>query len=382
MKKIKGNVKDLLSSFRVTSSYKKAIAAASDEPSFADPINALAKKLHPGFITLRLDKRVCVAPGCYYLTFSGVDTPIPLFKPGQFLTLTKWIGSSVLTRAYTIASDCKKRETVSVLIKKMGGPFTDYLESCPIGETFSAEIGLGQFYYEPLRDSKNLVILVGGSGVTPAISMAYAAKDYHLTILFGVDFEEQIVLRDELEALVGENVSLVYFVRDGGKTVPCEKGLITAEGIRKYMGQDPTFFVCGPKPMIDSMVGELMKLDIPQRRLHIEGPSLQGFPGHMEESEKAVFHLSLHIGKSVTVIEARNDESLLTSFERAGILVHNRCRSGACGCCRVKVLSGDYRYLPSRDGRREGDKEMNYVHACCTFPCSDMELLLDIPRVL
>lgn len=382
MKKIQGQVKDLLSSFRVTSSYKKAIANASEEPTFTDPINALAKKLHPGFIDLRLDKRVRVAEGCYYLTFSSVDTPIPVFRPGQFMTLTKKIGSSILTRAYTIASDCKNRETISVLIKKMGGPFTDYLANCPIGETFSAEVGLGTFYYEPLRDSKNLVILVGGSGVTPAIAMAYAAKNYHLTILYCVDSEEQILLRDELEALVGENLTLIYFIRDGGQTVPCVKGLITVESIRKYMGEDPTFFVCGPKPMVDSMISQLQKLDIPKRRLQIEGPSLNGYPGHMEEADKATYRLTIHIGKSVTRIDARNDESLLTSFERAGIFVRNGCRSGACGCCRVKVLGGKYQYLPSVDGRRAGDKEMNYVHACCTFPRSDMELLLDIPRTL
>lgn len=379
MKKIKGRLKDMLGAFRVSSRYKKIIASAPENREFADPISDLAKKLHPGIVTLRLDERTEVGEGCYFLTFSSVDEEIPLFKPGQYMALTKRIGTSVLTRAYTICSDYRKRDHISILIKKMGGPFTDYLSSCPIGDTVEAEIGLGPFYYEPLRDSKNVVVLVGGSGITPAIALAYAAQDYKLTILYGVNSQEELLLRDKLESLVGEDVRLAYVIKDGGKDIPCEKGFITKELIAKYMGEDPTFFVCGPKPMLDAVSSELAELSIPKRRIRIEPASVFVLPGDLPKPSKEVFELTLHIGKTSQTIPARFDESLLTAFERAGIRVHSACRAGSCGFCRVKVLGGDYLYLPTLDGLRAADKELHYVHSCSAFPKGDMELLLDIP---
>ncbi len=382
MKKIQGRLKDILGAFRVSSTYQKNIDRASEEATFKDPINALAKKLHPGVIALKLLERTQVAQDAYFLTFESADKDIPLFKPGQFLTLTKRIGASVLTRAYSICSDPAKRDSISVLIKKMGGPFTEYLSSCPIGETFASEIGLGTFYYEPLRDSKNVVMLLGGSGITPGLAMAYEAKNYRLTILCGANTEEEIYLRDRLESSVGENVRLVYVIKDGGRGLPCEKGFITADIIKKYMGEDPTFFICGPKPMIEAMVLELDKLGIPKRRIRIEPPSIHGVPSSLPVPEKEAFELTLHIGTMVRRIPARFDEPLLTAFERAGILVHNSCRAGSCGYCRVKALTGTCHYLPSLDGLRAADKEMGYVHSCSAFPTSDMELILNIPSDL
>ena len=380
MKKIKGRVRDMFSAFRVSSVYKKAVAEAPDTQEFPDPVSALVKRLHPGLISLRLTSREDLGGGCYFLTFESADKPIPPIKPGQYMTLTKRIGDSILTRPYTICSDSRNLDSISVLIKKMGGPLTEYMSTCPFGDTFISEIGLGTFYYEPLRDSKNVVLLVGGSGVTPAISMAYDAKDYHLTILFGVNSEIEIPLRDTLESLVGENVRLVYVIQDGGNGTPCEKGLITDKIIAKYMGEDPTFFVCGPRPMLDSMVKELSKLHISERRLRIS-PSPVPFP-ESENPSKEVFELTLHMGKTIQRIPARYDETLLTAFERAGIYVHSACRCGGCGFCRVKVISGDYHYLPADDGRRAADKELNYVHSCSAFPREDMELMLDLPAYL
>ena len=380
--KIKGILSDALGAFRVSSVYKKAISSASTKNVFPDPIGDLAKKLHPGPMSLRLIERTKIVEGVFFLTFEGVDKAIPLFKPGQFMTLSKRIGASVLTRAYTICSDYRKRDSISILIKKMGGPMTEALSTCPLGETFLSEIGLGPFYYEPLRDSKNVVVLVGGSGVTPAIAMGYDSKEYDLTILYCVNSESEILLKEQLEEFAKTGARVVYIIRDGSKTIPCEKGLITAEIIAKYMGEDPTFFVCGPAPMLETVGRELEKLHIPSRRIRMETPSVNVSADALPTPAKEICELTLHIGKSLTMIPARSDETLLTAFERAGIFVHNACRSGACGYCRVKVLSGEFFYAPTSDGRRHTDKELNYVHSCSAYPLGDMELLLDIPHDL
>ena len=64
--------------------------------------------------------------------------------------------------------------------------------------------------------------------------------------------------------------------------------------------------------------------------------------------------------------------------ERAGICVPERCRSGECGWCRSRLLSGSV-YVPARtDGRRRADVAFGYIHPCASFAMSD--LVLDVPN--
>ena len=72
------------------------------------------------------------------------------------------------------------------------------------------------------------------------------------------------------------------------------------------------------------------------------------------------------------------DEPVLVAAERAGICVPERCRSGECGWCRSRLLSGSV-YVPARtDGRRRADMEFGYIHPCASFAMSD--LVLDVPN--
>jgi ferredoxin len=66
------------------------------------------------------------------------------------------------------------------------------------------------------------------------------------------------------------------------------------------------------------------------------------------------------------------------ALERAGIRIETGCRSGECGFCRTKVLSGNYFVCPEGDGRREADKDFGYVHACAAYPTSDMKIKIPI----
>ena len=72
------------------------------------------------------------------------------------------------------------------------------------------------------------------------------------------------------------------------------------------------------------------------------------------------------------------DEPIIVAAERAGIAVPSRCRSGECGWCRSKLVSGKV-YIPEKtDGRRRADVEFNYIHPCSSFAMSD--IVLDVPN--
>ena len=90
------------------------------------------------------------------------------------------------------------------------------------------------------------------------------------------------------------------------------------------------------------------------------------------------FELTVLRGVHEDVIPAKATESLVTACERAGIILLTDCRSGECGFCRTKVLSGEYFVCPENDGRRAADKDFNYVHACSAYPLSDMKIKIPI----
>ena len=83
----------------------------------------------------------------------------------------------------------------------------DYLfENVKVGDELEGALPFGFFYYEPMRDAKELVALAGGSGITPFHSMAKEIaygklKGVRLTILYGSVKANDIVLKDELAAI-------------------------------------------------------------------------------------------------------------------------------------------------------------------------------------
>ena len=56
------------------------------------------------------------------------------------------------------------------------------------------------------------------------------------------------------------------------------------------------------------------------------------------------------------------------------ILIEADCRSGRCGWCRSRLVSGDVFVPESRDGRLTGDAEYGWIHPCVTYPLSDLTL--------
>jgi len=103
--KIKGLLKDLSGAYRVKKKRNKAYDAASSEDKAYDPINDVAKKLHPGKINLKVIDIKEASKSSKTITFTGEH--LPFFKAGQYLTLQLQTGQSIVTRAYSICSSKK-----------------------------------------------------------------------------------------------------------------------------------------------------------------------------------------------------------------------------------------------------------------------------------
>lgn len=384
---------DMLKFANLGKKREKVIANAPAEEITANyPVNNLAEALHPDYQTLVIDEIIDHGAACAKtFVFRRADgKPAPYFRAGQYMSLKLPIGESFVTRPYSISSSPKDALSgkVAVTVKSNPDGFAaDWmLENFKVGDTVHASEGLGSFYYETYRDAPHVVALAGGSGITPFLSMARAIRDgiedFRLTILFGSRTEDTILFKDELDAIaaVTGKVRVVHVLSHEEKE-GFEHGFLTAELIRKYAGDEPySVFVSGPGPMFRFVNGELPKLGLEKKYIRKENPAVTKTvweePGYPAEKKDKVFKLTVRQGPNETVCDCSANEPILVAVERAGIRAPSRCRSGECGWCRSRVVSGEVFIPAETDGRRWADKQCTEIHPCATFALSDLTIVV------
>ncbi|MCR5449665.1 MAG: 2Fe-2S iron-sulfur cluster binding domain-containing protein [Solobacterium sp.] len=393
--KINGFLKDVLGSSRVVKARRELIKSGSETAVFRDPINDVARELHPDVTHVKVTKVEDVSPTARKYTFEADKGDIlPPFQCGQYVSIDLQIDDTLTTRPYSICSAPFEARTGEhpffEITVRNGKPGTGYVscwfyENVKAGDTFTAHLPFGQFYYEPLRDSHNVVALAGGSGITPFYSMAkeieHGTLDINLTILYGSVSTKDIILEKQLKAIRSDKVRFINVI-SGDEAYDGEKGFLSAELIKKYSEGDTTYFVCGPLAMYHFVKGELDKLGVPAKRIRMEvfgAPrDITAAEGYPQDFKPQTFRLHVMRGIQEDIIEASSLEPFAVALERAGIKNRTRCRSGACGYCRCQVLDGDVFVPAEGDGRRMADKEFGFVHACSAYPLTECTIRIPI----
>lgn len=243
----------------------------------------------------------------------------------------------------------------------------------------------GQYFYQSLRDARHVVALAGGSGITPFFSMASAIandiEDFRLTIIYGSRTEDDILLKDELEVIekrAGGKVRVVHVLSDEEKS-GFEHGFIDADIIKKYAGEgDYSVFVCGPPAMYKFCEPEIEKLGLPKRRVRFEVPGesldIKGIPDFPKENIGKTFKVKLKMRDETGMFNISGDLPIMRSLENAGVVVPSDCRSGSCGWCHSRLIKGEVFIPEGKDKRRMADAKFNWIHPCCTYPMSNLEI--------
>ncbi len=392
--KVKGFLNDVKGAARVTALRKKSIETASSVPDPVDNIRAVADALHPDHMEFKVVEVREASPTSRVFRMVSTDGHIPVFQAGQYVNFRLKIGASELTRPYTISSapfEARGEKGFIEVTIRRNRPYLVpdwFFENVNVGTVLQGNMPFGTFYYEPLRDSKNLVALAGGSGITPFLSMAREIawgkmKGVHLTILYGSVHHSDIVLGEDLAKVekACPDVRVIH-VLSGDDSWEGEKGFITKDLIAKYMGEDPTVMFCGPIAMFKLVEQATRELGLTCRRFRHDVMSQPAdpaqIPGFPAENKDKVYKLTVMRGLQTDVIEARGDEPVAVALERAAIPVDTHCRGGECGYCRSQLLLGDIFVSPIGDGRRLVDKEMGWFHACSAYPLTDLKIRIPI----
>ena len=354
--------------------------------------NVVSQELHPSVQFGIVNKVIEHKDAKTYVIGPNVGKgteKLAYFRAGQYVSVVVEPGNGAfLSRPYSLCSNPKDafKGVYEITIKAVNDGYasTYILNNWKEGSEVILSGPLGQFYYERLRDSKNVIGLAGGSGITPFLAMARAiadkTEDFNLTILYGSRNYESILLKDELEKAEANSngkVKVIHVLSDEEKD-GFEHGYIDAELIKKYAKDDYSVFICGPKAMYKFLETELSKLNLPRRRIRQELAGEYGNPTNDEKYPKdkanKEYKLKVWVRGEAHELTCKSESTLMRAIEQAGIRVTTDCRSGQCGWCHSRLIKGDV-YIPEgHDGRRLADKKFGWIHPCATYPLSDIEM--------
>ncbi|MEM2959638.1 MAG: FAD-binding oxidoreductase [Candidatus Jordarchaeaceae archaeon] len=352
------------------------------EPDF---VKKIVESLHPERMYLKVKEIIQETPSTKTFRMVPTKGKLPPFRAGQYVNLFVKIGNVLTSRPYSISSPPTKTDYIDLTVRrKKGGFVSNYLlDKVKVGDEFETTGPMGQFYYEPLTDGKNLVFLAGGSGITPFMSIIREVVerklDLNIWLIYGSRVPEDIIFGKELEQIAKKNKNIHYSVvisepPEGYKGI-C--GFLTRDIILNQIGdaEGKTFYMCGPEAMYNFCDAELASLKLPRRRLKREayGPpddvTLEpGWPKGIKADD--LFTVEV-IGKKT--FKARAGEPLMNSLEREGIVIPAVCRSGVCTTCRTKLVSGKV-FMPSTVTLLEADRKFGYIHPCMAYPIENIKI--------
>lgn len=215
--------------------------------------------------------------------------PVVRHKPGQYLTFRLPVGDGdVLKRNYSISSAPNGRHyRISVKREAEGQGGSRFLhDRIGVGDTLEVTPPAGDFHL-PHAITRPLVLLSGGVGLTPMMSMVETVANENLPVdvyfVHGALNGGSRAMAARLAELAGRhpNIRVRTFFSEPdasdriGETHDAE-GFITPDWL---LANTPLLeadvFLCGPKPFLRSLVSPLIACGVAGEQVHYEffGPS-------------------------------------------------------------------------------------------------------------
>lgn len=337
-------------------------AAPATFPAQPYGVNALADALHPKQQALTVSAVQELAPNCRVYTLvpdaaRGTER-LAVFRPGQYLSVRLQMGDAVTTRTCTFCASPAVRDSYTVTLMDHDEATHHIFTHWAVGTPVEASAPLGDFCYEALRDAGHVLAVAEGTGVLPFLSMAQAIADGSAAFFLTLCYFAPAPHLETLAALAAAcpRLSLVQ--------------ISSPEELSAHLPQQEyTAFLALSRDK-RTQIGALLQSaahapqNVRQSLCHAPSDPLPPFP--------VILTVQLY-GRKLS-IPGQSNETVLAILERSGIPAPSHCRSGHCGWCRARLLSGEVWLPEENDNRRLADLKHNIIHPCCSYPRSDLTI--------
>ncbi|MBK8085459.1 MAG: Rieske 2Fe-2S domain-containing protein [Devosia sp.] len=312
-------------------------------------------------LRVRVARKWAAGEGVTGLELAALEGHLPTFQPGAHIDLHLPNG---LVRQYSITNGPGELLAYRIAVKREPGSRGGSAAICDelrVGDVVAISEPRNNF---PLRrDATQSILIAGGIGATPLLSMAKALQRSRLGFAFHAfaRSEALLPLADELEAL-GDDL-----VRHLGLD-PDE----TAAQIRDILGPysfSRQVYVCGPAPMLELTRSLAAELGWPDEAVHFEYFSntrpIDTSSSFVVELARSALSLTVPPGKSILEVLREN-----------GIAAPSSCEQGACGTCLTRVLKGEPEHQDVYLNASE--RAANTTMMTCVSRARSARLVLDI----
>lgn len=289
---------------------------------------------------------------------------LPAWEPGAHLRVALDGGGD---RAYSLVAfgtvpEAPERYTIAVQREDEGSGGSRFMHG--LGEGDAVEVTAPRCDFPVVAD-KPALLLAGGIGITPMISMAHALKaaGTPFSLHYAGRSQDVMAYREDLADSLGEALTLHFDDVAGGP--------MDLDGLIAGMQSDQHLYVCGPRPMIDAALAKADAAGIPRERVHVE--LFDNASAGASEGDDA---FEVELASSGEVFTIPPGKSIIEVLEEAGHDLIYDCQRGDCGICQTEVLEGvpDHRDVVLSEAERAEGKLMQI----CVSRAKTPRLKLDL----
>jgi ferredoxin-NADP reductase/Fe-S-cluster-containing hydrogenase component 2 len=312
----------------------------------------------------------------------GIQIPFK-YLPGQFLTLHIEPRGVPTKRSYTIASTPTWRDRIEITVKREDhGLVSRWLHNeVKVGDEIEIEAPNGTFFFTG-EEAESVVLIGGGVGITPMMSAARYLTDTNwsgkIYLILSFQAPRDFIFREELAELQARNPNLrvtVTMSRPGDEQWSGAVGRIDGMMLASAVPDIATrrVHICGPPLMMDAVKAALLALSVPDVQIKTEafGTVKRDPSAKRAASTKVAGKVFFQASDMTTPVLV--DSTILDAADEAGVFIDNACRSGTCGSCRVKLVSGNVT-MAVTDALTKDDKAEGYILACQAKIGSDVTI--------
>jgi len=289
------------------------------------------------------------------------------YLPGQYALVG--VDQDRHVRAYTLSSTPGVTPGLSLTVRRIeNGIGSTWLTArVQPGDRLRLSAAQGRFTPEHAPGDAYL-LLAAGCGITPVMSMTRWLLTHRpgtpVTVLYHARREQDVIFADEWRALQQRHpcqLTLHRLIREHGRehtqlSATLLSGLVPDIAARTVMS-------CGPETYMAAASALARQLGVPEARIHSETFLPKNVPAVETAPADAPRH-QIVLEPWGDRAETARGGNLLAALEAQGIPMIAACRSGDCGSCKVKVLSGDYR-MGAQSALSAQELADGWVLACC-----------------
>lgn len=292
------------------------------------------------------------------IQFEDLSGAYPIYKSGQFLTLSFLFDNREVRRSYSFSSSPYANEPIEITVKRVeNGEISRLLHhKLKVNDVINVLEPQGLFVYEPqvVKSTNTIFLFAAGVGITPLFSILKTVlltdNTTKVVLVYSNNSKENTLFYDELlswKAKYSERLFIEFIWSNS-------KNLMKARLNRDYLisivksnllTDINEFYTCGPLFYMDLVRFTLLGMGILDEHIHKETfhfPEEEDDDDEHEEEEvdSKVYNVLLNYNGSAYSLKVHGYETILEVGLKHNLKLPYSCKSGMCSTCISQVKHG------------------------------------------